>query len=65
MTHKEQGGVISFTRDEAFLVILLFFPSALLVLVCCCILQYLLLLTYDTYIIYNYMLQTNKQTKSS
>ena len=54
MTHKEQGGVISFTRDEAFLVILLFFPSALLVLVCC-ILQYLLLLTYDTYIIYNYM----------
>ena len=59
MTHKEQGGVISFTRDEAFLVILLFFPSAL-VLICCCILQYLLLLTYDTLQLY-----VNKQTKSS
>ena len=58
MTHKEQGGVISFTRDEAFLVILLFFPSALVLV--CCILQYLLLLTYDTLQLY-----VNKQTKSS
>lgn len=52
MTHKE-GGVISFTRDEAFLVILLFFPALILF----CVYLYILI-----YYIYN---SVNKQSHKS